>query len=359
MKWLELHLDTQPAGIEPATELLSEYGIDSLMIDEEGDFKDFLENNHQYWDYVDDELMEQMHGKSRITFYLEDSAEGYNTLAQFRIGLSAFKKQHPEYAPLILSMENVEDADWENNWKQFYKPMEIGERLLVVPEWEQAQEDGRVKLVLNPGLTFGTGSHATTRLCLQALEQHIHGGEKVLDLGCGSGILSIAALLLGAMLTDTVIMKSPTTTDFDRDIIARTAAAVGVDPVEYGMSIFKCRSNPAELPVDKLVNADAKEFELSNGNKVYIGQYETVDLQAVLGREAEIREAIKGLVADKGYQFVLFFATDILAEGSQFICEGDTDFVNRAFDIDCTGKSVWMPGVLSRKKQVAAPILAL
>ena len=103
MKWLELHLDTQPAGIEPATELLSEYGIDSLMIDEEGDFKDFLENNHQYWDYVDDELMEQMHGKSRITFYLEDSAEGYNTLAQFRIGLSAFKKQHPEYAPLILS----------------------------------------------------------------------------------------------------------------------------------------------------------------------------------------------------------------------------------------------------------------
>ena len=182
MKWLELHLDTQPAGIEPATELLSEYGIDSLMIDEEGDFKDFLENNHQYWDYVDEELMQSMRGKSRITFYLEDSEEGLNTLAQLRIGLATFKKQHPEYAPLILSMENVEDADWENNWKQFYKPMEIGERLLVVPEWEQAQEDGRVKLVLNPGLTFGTGSHATTRLCLQALEQHIHGGEKVLDL---------------------------------------------------------------------------------------------------------------------------------------------------------------------------------
>ena len=197
MKWLELHLDTQPAGIEPATELLSEYGIDSLMIDEEGDFKDFLENNHQYWDYVDDELMEQMHGKSRITFYLEDSAEGYNTLAQFRIGLSAFKKQYPEYAPLILSMENVEDADWENNWKQFYKPMEIGERLLVVPEWEQAQEDGRVKLVLNPGLTFGTGSHATTRMCLAALEHCAGAGKTVLDLGCGSGILGIGALLLG------------------------------------------------------------------------------------------------------------------------------------------------------------------
>ena len=169
---------------------------------------------------------------------------------------------------------------------------------------------------------------------------------------------AIAAVLLGAMLTDTVIMKSPTTTNFDRDIIAKTAEFVGVDPVEYGMSIFKCRSNPAELPVDKIVNADAKEFELSNGNKVYIGQFETVDLQAVLGREAEIREAIKALVAEKGYQFVLFFATDILAEGSQFICEGDTEFVNKVFGIDVTGKSVWMPGVLSRKKQVAAPILA-
>ena len=198
MKWLELHLDTSPAGIEPASGLLSAYGIDSLMIYEEGDFKSFLENNHQYWDYGDEDLMRSMRGKSRITFYLEDSAEGMNTLAQLRIGLSAFKKQHPEYAPLLLGMENVEDADWENNWKQFYKPMEIGERLLVVPEWEEAGDDGRVKLILNPGLTFGTGSHATTRLCLTALEKHICGGEKVLDLGCGSGILSIAALLLGA-----------------------------------------------------------------------------------------------------------------------------------------------------------------
>lgn len=96
MKWLELHLDTQPAGIEPATELFER--VRHRQPDdrrEEGDFKDFLENNHQYWDYVDDELMEQMHGKSRITFYLEDSAEGYNTLAQFRIGLSAFKSSIP------------------------------------------------------------------------------------------------------------------------------------------------------------------------------------------------------------------------------------------------------------------------
>ena len=198
MKWLELHIDTMPAGIDAVTELLASCGVDSLMVDEEGEFKDFLENNKQYWDYVDDKLLDEKRGKCRVTFYLTEDDAGFATLGQVRILLSALKKQHPEYAPLLLTMENVADEDWENNWKQFYKPMEIGERLLVVPEWEQTEDSERVKLILNPGLTFGTGSHATTRLCLTALEKHVHGGEKVLDLGCGSGILSIAALLLGA-----------------------------------------------------------------------------------------------------------------------------------------------------------------
>ena len=198
MKWLELKIDAAPAGLDPVSALLEDLGITGLVIDDEGDFRDFLEHNRAYWDYVDDALMQEKKGLCRITFYLEDSPDGYNTLSRVRMALSRVKQEHPEYGSLLLTMENVKDEDWENNWKQFYKPMEIGERLLVVPEWEQAKEDGRVKLVLNPGLTFGTGSHATTRLCLMALEQHIHGGEKVLDLGCGSGILSIAALLLGA-----------------------------------------------------------------------------------------------------------------------------------------------------------------
>ena len=198
MEWLEMKIDTSHAGLDPVCAMLEQQGVTGWMIDDETDFQDFLEHNRQYWDYVDEALLAEKRGVSRVTFYLERNENALSTIAAVRIAMSAMKKAHPEYAPLRLTMDNVADADWENNWKQFYKPMEIGERLLVVPEWEQAQEDGRVKLVLNPGLTFGTGSHATTRLCLQALEQHIHGGEKVLDLGCGSGILSIAALLLGA-----------------------------------------------------------------------------------------------------------------------------------------------------------------
>lgn len=198
MDWLELKIDTSHAGLDAVTDMLEQQGVTGVMIDDEADFQSFLENNRQYWDYVDDDLLAQKKGVSRVTFYLERNEDAYGTVAAVRMAMSALKKEHPEYAPLLLTMADVADEDWENNWKQFYKPMEIGSRLLVVPEWEEAANPTRVKLVLNPGLTFGTGSHATTRLCLQALDTHIHGGERVLDLGCGSGILSIAALRLGA-----------------------------------------------------------------------------------------------------------------------------------------------------------------
>ena len=198
MDWLELKIDPAPAGIDPVTEMLTEHGVTGVIIDDQRDFQDFMAHNQAYWDYVDENLVKEKENLCRVTFYVENSPAGYGTIAAIRMDMHAMKQKHPEYAPLLLTMENVKDEDWENNWKQFYKPMEIGERLLVIPAWEKAEAKGRVTLTLNPGLTFGTGSHATTRLCLTALESRIHGGEKVLDLGCGSGILSIAALRLGA-----------------------------------------------------------------------------------------------------------------------------------------------------------------
>ena len=191
MNWIEVHIDTRPDRLDDLCARLEAAGVTGLVIDDEADFKDFLENNHQYWDYVDDELLREKKGLCRVTFYLSDDAEGEKQLRNVQALLADFPASR-------LTRSAVQDADWENNWKQFYKPMEIGERLLVIPQWEQSESKGRVELRLNPGLTFGTGSHATTRLCLQALDKHIHGGERVLDLGCGSGILSIAALLLGA-----------------------------------------------------------------------------------------------------------------------------------------------------------------
>lgn len=164
---------------------LTAMGIDGFVIETEDDFKAFLENNRQYWDYVDESLEESYRGVSRVKFYVEDNDEGAALLGrvgeQFRITT----------APVC-------DADWENNWKQYYEPLEIGERLLVVPEWIDCSEEGRVPLRLDPGLLFGTGSHATTRMCLAALEKYAGAGVRVLDLGCGSGILGIGALVLGS-----------------------------------------------------------------------------------------------------------------------------------------------------------------
>ena len=176
MDWLELKIDTSPAGIDPVTEMLEEQGVTGVIIDDQRDFQDFMAHNQAYWDYVDEDLVKEKENLCRVTFYVENAPAGYSAIAAIRMAMHAMKQKHPEYAPLLLTMENVKDEDWENNWKQFYKPMEIGERLLVIPAWEQADPKGRVTLTLNPGLTFGTGSHATTRLCLTALESRIHGG---------------------------------------------------------------------------------------------------------------------------------------------------------------------------------------
>ena len=167
----------------------------------------------------------------------------------------------------------------------------------------------------------------------------------------------IAAALLSAIMTDTVILKSPTATEDDREQVAHLASILGVDATEFGLAVFKCRGGEDDVPVDKLVGADAKEFQLGDAT-VLIAQHETVDLPAVMKREDEIRAHMRRLREDHGYEFVLLLVTDIVAEGSQFLCEGNRRIVNRVFGIECTGEGgTWMPGVLSRKKQVAARIL--
>ena len=185
MRYIEVTVNTPKEEIDARCERMAAMGAGGFVIENEDDFRDFLEHNRQYWDYVDEELENRFLGLSRIKCYLTDDADGFAVLRQIRAA-------YPE-----LTTAFVEDSDWENNWREYYKPIEVGEKLVVVPEWEQAPDDGRVPLRLDPGLIFGTGSHATTRLCLAALEQYCAPEVNVLDLGCGSGILGIGALLLG------------------------------------------------------------------------------------------------------------------------------------------------------------------
>ena len=213
MRYIEVIVDTPPEALDQRCEEMAELGVGGFVIGNEADFRDFLENNHQYWDYVDQELTEQFAGVSRIKCYLTDDEEGRETLRRIR---AAYGQVQIAY---------VEDSDWENNWREFYKPLEIGEKLVVVPEWEPIPEGGRLPLRLDPGLIFGTGSHATTRMCLAALEDYARPGVRVLDLGCGSGILGIGALVLGAdsCLGCDIDPKAP-------DVVMANAALNGIGP---------------------------------------------------------------------------------------------------------------------------------
>ena len=201
MQWLELTIDTASAGIDLLETVLTLNGFDSLVIDDEGDFQVFLETNRDYWDVVDEDLAQRMQGVSRIRLYLEDRAESMEEVARLRALLRALPETYPEaeLGSLNLSLANVRDEDWENNWKQYYQPIPIGKKLIVTPKWMEPDPDsGRIPVLLDPGMIFGTGAHASTQMCMLRLEELIHGGEQVLDLGSGSGILSITALLLGA-----------------------------------------------------------------------------------------------------------------------------------------------------------------
>ncbi len=201
MQWLELCIQTCSAGIELVGERLTVLGYDSFIVDDQAEFETFLEQNKQYWDYVDQGLQKKMEGLSQIRLYLEDNAQAMETVRHLQDELQLLRRQNPgkELGTLEIRISNLQDEDWENNWKQYYQPIPIGKRLVVVPQWlDPNQDPDRLPIRLDPGMIFGTGAHASTQMCMMALEENIHGGETVLDLGSGSGILSITALVLGA-----------------------------------------------------------------------------------------------------------------------------------------------------------------
>lgn len=186
MRYIEVSIDTPEQEIDVRCEQLAALGAEGFVIENEADFQNFLENNRQYWDYVDAELEQSYKGVSRIKCYLTDDEAGEAVLARI-------KAAYPEAVSAYTA-----DEDWENSWRDCYEQIEIGEKLVVVPEWMDAPDNGRIALRLDPGIVFGTGSHPTTKLCLAALESYAAPGVRALDLGCGSGILGIGALLLGA-----------------------------------------------------------------------------------------------------------------------------------------------------------------
>jgi len=252
-------------GVEELTDFLASLGVTELMIEDGGEFAEVLADSDKYWD---SELDESLLSRSRATFYLPDDEAGRLRAAVLEAALTE--------AGRTFTRRGVRSGDWENGWREYYQPMEIGKRLVVVPEWLEAPESGRIPLRLDPGLIFGTGSHPTTRMCLVALEDIAPGAKKVLDLGCGSAILAIASLLLGA----------------------ERAVGVDVDPLAPDVA----RSNAAlnGLGPDRFEALCGDAADLKGGN------YDLV---------------LANIVADVILS-VLPSVPEMLAPGGRFVCSG-------------------------------------
>ncbi len=189
MAWLEITVHTAGADPETVAAALTAQGFSDLVMEDQAQFESFLDQNRAYWDYIDETLQQQLQGLSQIKLYLEDTDKA---------GLARLKGI-VEGLGLPMDCAPLAETDWEESWKDNYPAVEVGEQFAVLPYWlAEAYEGGRKPVILDPGLTFGTGAHPSTQMVMEAMETLLTPGSHCLDLGSGSGILSIAALRLGA-----------------------------------------------------------------------------------------------------------------------------------------------------------------
>ena len=199
MDYLEVTIQTASAGIEAVASALTAGGFDSLVVEDQAEYENFLEDNRAYWDYIDEEFQQELQGLSRIKLYLEVDGTEETQLRKLEKVLAALKRRSPgkNLGTLEITSALLPETNWEESWKDSYPPQPVGEKLIVVPCWNPEAGD-RIPVILDPGLTFGTGAHPSTQMCMEFMEELVQEGMDVIDLGSGSGILSIAALRLGA-----------------------------------------------------------------------------------------------------------------------------------------------------------------
>lgn len=276
MTWLEITIDTAAHRCGDVAAALTAKGFSDLVIEDQEEFETFLEENRTYWDYIDESLQRRLQGLSRIKLYLEDTdTEGLRHLERTVLELG-----------LTMTAAPLAEVNWEESWKDSYPPQEVGRDLVVLPCWLAQEETSRRKIILDPGLTFGTGAHPSTQMVMEAMEELVKPGFHCLDLGSGSGILSITALRLGA----------------------ESAVGVDVDPKAETAARENAAYNGFAEP----------EFTALTGNVTE----DTALMASLAAREYDL--VLVNIVADViiGLSSVL---PDFLTERSTLICSGILD----------------------------------
>lgn len=231
MDWLEITIKTTDEGADIVCARLSMLGIDQVnVVQGREEVERIMNDSVKYWDYADEAALND---QPAVKAYIADLPENEGVEERIRASLAELDGMRGEIGTdigtLELTVGRVREEDWANNWKAYFKPINVGDKLLVCPAWETVPEDNtRAVLRIDPGMAFGTGTHHTTRMCLELLEKHIKGGELIADIGCGSGILSAAAMLMGASETVAVDIDPVAS-----KIAVETAEANGIDLMKY------------------------------------------------------------------------------------------------------------------------------
>lgn len=283
MKYIETVIYTSVEGIEPVTNMLKEMGIEGIIIENPKDLEEFMNKKNSYdWDYIDNKVMELKDVEPNIKFYLEPTKKGNKQLDRIKIKSMILKSKEYEgvFGPdvtlgrMYVDSKLVDDEDWKENWKEFFKTVRVAEKIVIKPSWEEYEKEKQEDLIIeiDPGMAFGTGTHATTTLCLKLIEKYLKKGDFVLDVGCGSGILSIASSLLGAEKTLGVDID-PIAVAISRENVELNKLAETVEIIEGDLAkgvFFKADIIAANLMADLVIMLTEDVAKHLKGNGIYI-----------------------------------------------------------------------------------------
>ena len=198
MKWTEITIKTTTEAVEAVTNILYEQNVGGVSIEDPKDFK-FQKKNEYDWDFEEEVFNKSGQDGVLIKTYIPEERNVLELIETVKARISLLPSFGLDIGEGSVSLSNVNESDWANEWKKYYKPTKIGQKIVVKPTWEEYEaKEGDLIIELDPGMAFGTGTHETTSMCIQQLEKYVKQDSKVFDIGCGSGILAIAAAKLGA-----------------------------------------------------------------------------------------------------------------------------------------------------------------